>query len=148
MAKRVEWLNVRVFRKDWEDGGVSYTASMSGHPWNKERKQADERWISLWHQLQFPQGQGVPDRTVINLRGNEYPQERYNGQAGKYEVVPKIIIEQFEVVSQGVQQNQGFNQNQGFQQNQQQTQGFQQNQQQNNQQNNFGWEEIQGDIPF
>lgn len=145
MAKRVEWLNVRVFRKDWEDGGVSYTASMSGHPWNKERKQADERWISLWHQLQFPQGQGVPDRTVINLRGNEYPQERYNKQTGQSEVVPKIIIEQFEVVSQGVQQNQGFNHNQGFQQNNQQN-NF--GQQQNNQQNNFGWEEIQGDIPF
>lgn len=141
--KRVEWDNVTVFRKDWENGGTSYRCSLSGHPWNAQLRQADKRWISLWHTLKFPAGTNIPDRAKINLRGIEFPEER-NFQ-GQQVVAPRVNVEYFEIVGQPnyqqppqqnyQQQNQpqqcfnnGNGQQNGFNQPQQVQNGFQQQQ--------------------
>lgn len=166
--KRIEWMGVTVYRKDWQSGGTSYRAQISGHPWNAEQRCAEDRWISIWHTLRFPQGTEIPDRAVLNIRGNERPTERINRQTGMAEIYPTVWVSEYEIVGQQnppqtAPQNapQGFNQqNQGFgqqAQNNAQTggQGFSQGFQQNTQQNNgFGqgnpvtFDEIDTDIPF
>lgn len=138
--KKVEWLGVRVFRRDWENGGTTYSCSLNDRPWNKDTRQRDEsRWISIWHTLRFKQGVEIPHKAIINLRGNEKPTERFvQGQA---QVTPVIWVDQYEIVSQPQNQQNDFNQQQG---------GFN-NQQSNQQQNSFGeygFEQIEEDIPF